>query len=127
MVIGSAVLEYIQTKNRHEITEYGWVHDQDNQKVLREAGSPDVIIADEKGYSTYVKVDDSKCQAAQVWWKKNHSKWRLVRTKWDEVYGRHKDLELKSKVENKVLYKYLFDEDMVDEASINAVIDSFVK
>ncbi|RNC80189.1 MAG: hypothetical protein ED556_13880 [Winogradskyella sp.] len=113
--------------NRHEITDYGWVHDQDNKKVVRESGKEDIVIADEKGYSTYKKVDDSKCQAAQDWWKKHYDKWEIVRTKWDDVYGRKQTLSLESKVDNKVLYKYLFDDEMVDATEINDVIESFVK
>ena len=49
--------------NRHEITNYGWVHDQDNSKVIREEGKEDVLLAKEKGYNTYVKVADNRCKA----------------------------------------------------------------
>ena len=112
--------------NRQEITNYGWVHDQDNSKVIRKEGSKDVVIAKEKGYNTYVKVADSKCKAAQDWWKKNQSKWQLVRNTWSNVYGRNKDLVLHSKVKNKNLFKYLFDEAYSDEAEINTIINDFV-
>ncbi|MDO6760469.1 hypothetical protein Q4566_09695 [Tamlana sp. 2_MG-2023] len=113
--------------NRHEITSNGWIHDQDNAKIIREAGKEDVLLAKEKGYNTYVKVDDSKCQAAIDWWKENEAKWALVRSKWDEVYGRHKDLALEAKVENKQLYKYLFSEDYEEQKKIDEIIESFVK
>ena len=112
--------------NRHEITDYGWLHDQNNRKVYREADKDDVIIADEKGYSTYKKVDDSRCQAAQDWWKEHQSKWQLVRNKWDEVYGRNTDLSLHSKVDNKVLYKYLFGEGYETKENIDTIINEFV-
>lgn len=84
--------------NRHEITDFGWVHDQDNEKVIRETGKDDVVLAKEKGYNTYVKVDDSRCAAAAKWWKENDQKWATVRSKWDEVYARNKDLVLEEKV-----------------------------
>lgn len=113
--------------NRQEITDYGWLHDQDNTKVIREAGKADEIVAKEKGYNTYVKVDDSKCAAAAQWWKDNIDKWALVRTKWDDVYGRNKNLSLEEKVDNKVLYKFLFDDEYDEQAEINEVIESFVK
>ncbi len=113
--------------NRQEITPYGWLHDQDNLKVIREDGKDDVIVAREKGYNTYVKVDDSRCAGAAAWWKENHEKWRLVRAKWDDVYSRNKDLALEEKVDNKVLYKYLFEEGYEDKPAIDAVIESFVK
>lgn len=113
--------------NRQEITEYGWVHDQDNEKIIREKGKEDVIVAKEKGYNTYVKVADSKCATASKWWKDNEQKWTLVRSKWDAVYGRNKDLVLETKVDNKVLYKYLFDDGYDKKDEINGVIESFVK
>lgn len=113
--------------NRHEITNYGWLHDQDNKKIIREAGKKDVVIAHEKGYNTYVKVADSKCEAAKDWWKKNTNKWQLVRSKWDEVYGRNTNLSLEQKVDNKPLYKHLFSEKTSEEEQIDKAIESFVK
>tara|TARA_B100000780_G_scaffold61916_1_gene40069 strand:+ start:2188 stop:3132 length:945 start_codon:yes stop_codon:yes gene_type:complete len=114
--------------NRQEITDYGWLHDQDNSKIIRESDKEDVLLAKEKGYNTYKKVDDSKCSVAAQWWKDNNQKWALVRTKWDEVYGRNKDLVLEEKVDNKPLYKFLFEEEGYNaEAEINGVIESFVK
>ncbi|PIB33103.1 hypothetical protein BFP78_02250 [Gaetbulibacter sp. 5U11] len=113
--------------NRHEITNTGWVHDQDNDKVLREEGKEDVTLAKEKGYNTYVKVDHSKCQAAQDWWKANSAKWVKVRTKWESVFARHQDLALQAKVDNKVLYKYLFDDENYSTSDqINPLIESFI-
>jgi hypothetical protein len=113
--------------NRQEITDFGWVHDQDNDKVVREVGKEDVVLAKEKGYNVYKKVDDSRCQAAQNWWTVHQEKWAIVRTKWADVYGRNKDLTLETKVENKALYKHLFDDEMTAENEINEVIESFVK
>ena len=114
--------------NRHEITRTGWVHDQDNSKVIREAGKADVILAKEKGYNTYVKVADSKCKAAADWWTENQDKWALVRNKWDAVYNRNTNLSLEEKVDNKPLYKFLFDNENYNTSEkINPVIESFVK
>ncbi|WP_431166380.1 DUF6607 family protein [Tenacibaculum halocynthiae] len=113
--------------NRHEITNYGWVHDQDNKKIIRKEGVKDIVLASEKGYNTYVKVPDSRCKSAQDWWKKNTNKWQLVRNKWNEVYGRNNNLSLKSKVKNKPLYKHLFSDKVTQEKEINEAIESFVK
>ncbi|MBU3012935.1 hypothetical protein KO506_16100 [Polaribacter vadi] len=113
--------------NRHEITNYGWVHDQDNSKVIRESGKDDVVLAKEKGYNTYKRVDDSKCKAAADWWVAHNDKWQLVRNKWAEVYGRNTDLSLETKVGNKQLYKHLFSDDITEEKEMNSIIESFVK
>lgn len=113
--------------NRQEITDFGWVHDQDNAKVIREDGEEDVVLAREKGYNTYVRVPDSRCAAAAAWWEENQEKWALVRAKWDEVYGRKADLVLEEKVDNKPLYKHLFDEGYEEATAIDGVIEAFVK
>jgi len=114
--------------NRHEIVENGWIHDQDNDKVIREDGKEDVILAQEKGYNTYMKVDDSECEAAQAYWAKNKAKWALVRAKWDQVFSRNIDLVLKEKVDNKVMFKYLLDDDNYKTSeTIDPIIDAFVK
>lgn len=112
--------------NRHEITDFGWVHDQDNEKVIRETGKDDVVLAKEKGYNVYKKVDDSRCKAAADWWIEHKYKWATVRTKWDEVYSRNKDLQLHAKVDNKVLYKYLFGEGYETQEKIDEIIESFI-
>ncbi|WP_282069674.1 DUF6607 family protein [Olleya namhaensis] len=114
--------------NRHQTMDYGWVHDQDNEKIIREAGKEDVVLAKEKGYNTYVKVDDSKCQAAQDWWKEWQEKWAKVRTKWASVFARHQDLALEAKVDNKVLFKYLFDDENYSTSEqIDPIIERFIK
>ncbi|MGV6831640.1 MAG: DUF6607 family protein [bacterium] len=113
--------------NRHEITSYGWLHDQDNDKIIRESGADDILLAKEKGYNTYVKVDNSRCQAAQDWWKENSTKWQLVRNKWDEVFARNKELFLHAKVDNKPLFKHLFTDSYTTEEEISKLIESFIK
>ena len=113
--------------NRHEITEYGWLHDQDNAKIIRQEGKEDITLAKEKGYNTYVKVEDSRCQGAINWWKEHDKKWATVRAKWSEVYNRNKDLHLEDKVDNKVLFKHLFDEELTNKEDIDKTIESFVK
>lgn len=113
--------------NRQEITENGWIHDQDNDKVIRENGKEDVILAQEKGLNTYVKVSDERCKAAQDWWKQNHTAWKLVRAKWDTIFAQNKDLTLKTKVDDKPLYGYLFDKDFVKtKSNIDKTIAAFI-
>lgn len=114
--------------NRQEITKNGWIHDQDNDKVIRENGKDDILLAKEKGYNTYEKVDADRCKAAQDYWTKNEKKWALVRSKWDEVFARNTNLSLEEKVDNKDLFKYLSSEEAYQTAEdINTIIESFVK
>lgn len=93
--------------NRVEITNNGWVHEQDNKKILRE-NDKDTLIAEEKGYNTYKKVALSNCQAGIDWLKENGEMWAIVRTEFDKIYAQKKDIEMHRKVKNKFLYQHLF-------------------
>mgnify|MGYP006091611795 FL=1 len=112
--------------NRQEITPSGWVHNQDNKKIIRVKGEKDKVLAHEKGYNNYVKVDDSRCESAANWWDKNKTKWENVRMKWAEVYGRKKNLNLKKTVNNNPLYMVLFSEDINQIDEINSSIESYI-
>ena len=112
--------------NRHEITRYGWLHDQDNSKIKRVMGKDDLIIAKEKGYNTYKKVNDNRCSVAKKWWIDNSKKWAIVRSKWEQIFNKKVDLYLKPTLDNRALYIYLFDDKIKDKESINSLIESFV-
>lgn len=113
--------------NRHEFVDGGWIHDQDNKKIIREKGKEDIILAEEKGYNTYMKVDDSKCKAAQDWWKENDVFWAKIRKIWNEVYSKNKDVKMKDKVDGKRLYEHLFSMDVnTDEKTLRKLIKSYL-
>ena len=117
----------LKRRNIHEITKTGWNHEQDNDKIARDDSGKDVLLAQEKGFDVYTKVDDSKCLAAQNWWKENNTLWKNVRTKWDTVFDQNKDLKLEAKVNRKALYSLLFDlKPEATKAESDAIIDSFV-
>tara|TARA_B100001057_G_scaffold328286_1_gene328608 strand:+ start:7434 stop:8327 length:894 start_codon:yes stop_codon:yes gene_type:complete len=113
--------------NRHEIVDEGWIHDQDNYKVVKDSESnAEVIIAAEKGFSTYTKVDESKCSAAINWWNDNNAKWSHVRNKWNSIYSKNEDISLNRTVKNKPLFLYLFDDKVIGKEEIGLIIDKFV-
>ncbi|AWX43918.1 hypothetical protein HME9304_00916 [Flagellimonas maritima] len=114
--------------NRQEITDYGWVHEQDNDKVLRKDGEEDVLLAQEKGWNIYTKVADEKCQLAMDWWKEHNGFWANVRTSWDKIYDRQGDLTLARKVDEKPLFMHLYPLEKMnaDSEKITAVLSKFV-
>lgn len=114
--------------NTHEITNYGWIHDQDNIKILRDANGKDVVLAKEKGYDVYKKVADSKCIAAQKYWATNKAMWKNVRDKWATVFAQNKNLDLEAKVDGQPLFMFLFDQKPeTSKAETDKIIDRFVK
>lgn len=113
--------------NRVQIMPYGWLHEQDNDKVIREDEKEDVLLVQEKGYNTYKKRADEDCMAAQNWWKENHEKWAVVRTVWDELYADKKPLELKVDVDGKRLYEHLFyGGEYNQEEAIKSLVEQYV-
>ena len=117
----------LKRRNIQEITPFGWIHEQDNDKVVRDTNGKDVLLAQEKGMDIYTKVDDSKCKLAQNWWKNNQELWVKVRSKWATVYASNKDLSLQNKVNKKSLFSVLFDlKPTATQAEVDAIIDSFV-
>jgi hypothetical protein len=93
--------------NKIFLTDTGWVHEQDNQKIIRNNGTPDVLLAEEKGYNTYRKIDDSKCRAAASWWEKHRSFWKTVRDSWDSILKDKQTLHLIKQVKGQFLFEQL--------------------
>ena len=114
-------------RNHHEILDWGWSHDQDNDKLIRKVNKKDIVLAQEKGYNTYKKVENERCIAAQVFWKDNKELWALVRKEWNTIFSIRQNIQLKNKVEGKRLYQYLFAlESDTKSEEINAIINSFL-
>ena len=113
--------------NRHEIVDEGWIHNQDNYKVVKDSESNfEEIIAAEKGFNTYTKLDESKCRIAINWWNDNNAKWSLVRNKWNSIYSKNEDISLNRTVKDKPLFLYLFDDKVIGKEEIGLIIDKFV-
>lgn len=97
----------LRRTNRIELTEYGWIHEQDNTKIIRDENG-DLELAQEKGYNKYMLQDDSKCDAAVKWWNENKQYWALVREEWAKVYDKKEGVHLAIKKDDKTLWEELF-------------------
>jgi hypothetical protein len=114
-------------RNHHEIFDWGWQHEQDNGKIIRESGKEDFVLAQEKGINNYKRVESKRCLAAQNFWKENKDKWSIVRNKWDNIFNYKNDIKLKNKFNEKRLYQYLFSlESSVSEEEVSKIIDNFI-
>ena len=115
-------------RNRVNITEEGWTHDQDNDKIVRQANQKDLLLAQEKGFNTYTRVNKERCAVAQAWWKEHQTKWQLVRQEWDGLFAQKQDLRLAEKVENKPLHEHLFPvEPTANKETLGGIIQRFVR
>tara|TARA_Y100001933_G_scaffold83426_2_gene84902 strand:+ start:242 stop:1162 length:921 start_codon:yes stop_codon:yes gene_type:complete len=93
--------------NRHEIKNFGWIHEQDNIKIMR--GNKDIIIAEEKGWNTYKRIDESNCKAAIDWWADNKNYWKHVRTVWDEYFKEKNIISLHTQINKRPMFSEFFE------------------
>ncbi len=96
----------LRRTNRIILTNDGWVHEQDNQKIIRNKGI-DKLLVEEKGINSYKKTEDSKCAAAKAYWEKNKEYWAKVRAAWEEYLSAHSSVALKDVVDGKPLHEQL--------------------
>ena len=112
--------------NRHQITDHGWVHIQDNKKILKNDNET-ILLAEEKGINTYKKVSNKKCSLAESWWNENKDKWTSVRNTWEKIYDKKKNLQLNEKVDGMRLYEYLlFTTDYETKENHQSLINKFI-
>ncbi len=125
----------LKRTNRLNITDSGYVHEQDNQKIIRAAGL-DRLLAEEKGINSYKRLDDKACAAAKAYWDANKDYWTRVRMVWDDYVSTHDRIELKAKVEDKQLNEFLvtLEKEYADkkikateiDARIKTTVDKFI-
>jgi hypothetical protein len=117
----------LQRTNVHETVATGWIHDQDNSKLIRKDSEKDVLLAQEKGHDVYTKVEDSKCILAQNYWKKNNAIWKKVRDQWEIIFLKNRTLSLEKKVDNQFLFMKLFElKPDATREDVNKIIDSYI-
>ncbi|MEL7189420.1 MAG: DUF6607 family protein [Pseudomonadota bacterium] len=73
--------------NRHQMTPNGWIHWQDNTKMMpAKDGSGDLVpVVQEYVLNTYERFDDYNVAAAESYWANTSDYWAAVRAKWDDV------------------------------------------
>lgn len=97
----------LRRMNRLHITDSGYLHEQDNQKVIRKQGEPDKLLVEEKGWNTYRRINEKECAAAKEYWQKNKTYWEKVRQIWAAYLTTHSKVALIDKKDNKMLHEYL--------------------
>jgi hypothetical protein len=97
----------LRRMNRLHITDSGYLHEQDNQKIIRKQGALDKLVVEEKGWNTYRRINQKECAAAKAYWEKNQAYWGKVRQIWASYLATHNNVALKDTINNKMLHEYL--------------------
>lgn len=73
--------DYLVVLNRHTLTPTGWVHAQDNKKVVDRDGKK-FVLSRETGLNQYNRTDDPLASKATEWWAENSTVWNSIRNFW---------------------------------------------
>jgi hypothetical protein len=91
--------------NRHIVTPSGWVHEQDNTKlVLRGDLHP---LVRERGLNRYRRSDEHDFGAVREYWRRTEPFWRDVRGAWQDVLQGQQNVVLRSNDPGKPLHQEL--------------------
>jgi len=127
--------------NRITITPTGWVHEQDNMKMVVDGNGKEIAkdpyLTRETGLDRYEMLTNFDDSAAKEYWGHTAPFWADVRETWDEVIETNPTLKLNNTYEGRKLYEYLFDySDRLAEGGVydskegkeyvNGIINSFV-
>lgn len=125
--------------NRVTIVPTGWVHEEDNLKlVLNQAGEPaeDVpYLAREAGVNRYEHIVGYDFSAGDAYWRDTAPFWEQVRLAWEDLFERHDRIQLEEQVDGERLFEVMFA--MADEhadappeqarARIDTVLEQFLR
>jgi len=96
--------------NRLVVSDKGYIHEQDNKKIIRKDNISDSTLAEEKGYNDYVRLPEGECEAAKNFWSGYKAAfWADVRSNWDDILDKANFIQLKGKVDGKRMYESLDD------------------
>jgi hypothetical protein len=98
----------LRRTNRLNITDSGYMHEQDNQKIIRTVRN-DRLLVEEKGHNSYKRIPEKECAAAKDYWAKNAGFWDRVRKVWADYIATHSSISLNNKINDRFLHEYLID------------------
>jgi hypothetical protein len=126
--------------NRHTILPDGWVHEEDNRKVVLEPADGGMVpagtLAREAGVNRYQRLTDYDWSAGDRYWQRTSPFWREVRSAWEEVFAGRDSVRVAKSVDGRSLVMTMFslaesstrdgfDADAARER-IDAVLDRYV-
>jgi hypothetical protein len=127
--------------NRVTITPRGWVHEEDNLKVVLAApGVPDTetpYLAREAGLNRYEHIVGYDFSAGDRYWRRTGPFWEQVRLAWADLLNDAERLHIESRVDGRPLFQAMFAlaDELADRAEtepaavrqrIHATLDAYV-
>ena len=74
----------VEAINQHTITPFGWVHEQNNTKLILTGPKPKALVR-EIGVNTYKRGDDFDVSVGDDYWAATKDYWAAVRAEWTRL------------------------------------------
>ncbi|HSX60289.1 MAG TPA: DUF6607 family protein [Tahibacter sp.] len=115
--------------NRHTLTPGGWMHEQDNAKLLLDANGRTTALVREVGINSYERTTSIDFSPGRAYWEKTHNFWRDVRAAWADAARERKAYDLQHMLDERPRFEALFaladkagNGETVSRADIDAVL-----
>ena len=108
----------VDAVNRHTITPFGWVHEQDNTKLILSGEAP-VALVREIGVNTYRHSDELDPAPAEAYMEKTADYWAHVREAWKTIAADHEQFAIPLQGETEAMYIPLLT--LADELNSGAI------
>ncbi|MFC5050088.1 DUF6607 family protein [Rubritalea spongiae] len=76
--------DVIVATNRQTISPEGWIHEQDNKKLVHREGLSEPLCR-EVGFNTYQRITDTDFTSVDEFWDKNSPFWIATKKAWSQV------------------------------------------
>ena len=95
--------------HRITILNDGWIHEQDNTKVIRSKKGSKTSISKEIGINKYMALKNFDISAGEAYWEKTKRFWKEVRLAWRSVSKEYKSFRVLPKKDGKVMFQQMFE------------------
>lgn len=86
--------QVLEVVNRHTLTPAGWVHEQDNTKLVLDPAGNTHALAREHGINSYTRIGDYDFGAGRAYWNATAAYWSDVRAEWQRVAEAHTEFAI---------------------------------
>jgi hypothetical protein len=104
----------LEGTNRHTIVYNGWVHEEENYKVVLDGAGARVAeqpyLAKELGVNRYERIKDFDWSAGDAYWTQTAPFWADVRQVWQDYFNAQPELTIVEEVDGVPLFGALFEQ-----------------
>ena len=98
--------DLLEAVNRHTILPAGWVHEEDNVKVVLDGPA---AKAREIGVNRYERIVDFDFSAGDRYWERTDSFWAEVRAAWADIAERNDVFTFHDEIDGRGAFEPMFE------------------